>query len=287
MKSSKSTILTKDGYYLRGTVYEPLSDKARQQVVIVNGATGVLQRYYQPFAEYLQSQGFTVLTYDFRGIGESRKHEPRAPAPTMLHWGERDMDTVLTWAQNNYPGYRVQGVGHSIGGQLMGVLPGNNRYEAFLGIASQHIYWRNWPTLTTRMKSLAFFGCILPLFYNTTGSLPPWVLGAERLPKGVAKDWGRFGRYKHYLSDERGQPIRTGFESYQGRLKLCAISDDEMFAPEPCVRKLGGLFTSTRPEVHVLQPQSYGMKKIDHFGFFKKNMNQKAWEEAANWLSVA
>ena len=57
MKSSKATILTEDGYYLRGVVYEPLAESARQHMVIVNGATGVLQRYYQPFAEYLQSQG--------------------------------------------------------------------------------------------------------------------------------------------------------------------------------------------------------------------------------------
>ena len=285
MNSLKVTIPTTDGYFLKGELLQPKADTDRKRIVVINGATGVLQRYYRPFAEFLQQYGFMVLIYDFRGIGQSQECEPHAPGPTMLHWGQRDMDAVLGWVVDNYPDYRIHGVGHSIGGQLMGALPDNNRYESFLGVASQHIYWRNWPSLATRVKSLLFFSSILPLFYKTVGHLPPWVLGSERLPKGVAKDWGRFGSSRAYLSDESGSPIRSGFHSYRGRLKLCAVSDDHVFAPESCVRELGKLFTATASDVHVIRPEHYQMKKIDHFGFFKKSMNPKAWEDAARWLA--
>ncbi len=279
------TIQTGDDYYLRGELLEPENQSDRKTVVIINGATGVLQRYYRPFADFLRQQGFLTLIYDFRGIGASREHGPEAPAPSMLHWGQRDMDAVLDWVKQNYPSYRTCGIGHSIGGQLMGILPDNNRYDAFLGIASQNIYWRNWPTFLSRVKSLLFFGGVLPLFYKTIGYLPPWVLGTEILPKTVIRDWARFGRSPAYLSDSQGSPIRSGFHSFRGRLRLYAISDDGLFAPETCVRELGSLFTETPADIRVLQPEHYDMKAIDHFGYFKKTMAPQAWEEAAEWLA--
>ncbi|MCL6269145.1 alpha/beta fold hydrolase [Sansalvadorimonas sp. 2012CJ34-2] len=285
MNSQKITIPTPDGYYLKGELLEPEESSCRKQLVIINGATGVLQGYYRPFADFLRQQGFKVLIYDYRGIGQSQECKYHAPAPTMLHWGERDMDAVLNWVKSEYPDYRIHGVGHSIGGQLMGALPDNNRYDSFLGVASQHIYWRNWPSFSTRIKSWFFFRGILPLFHKSIGHLPAWVLGSEKLPKGVIRDWGRFGGSSAYLSDEKGQPIRSGFHNYQGRLKLCAVSDDHMFAPENCVRELGKLFTATDGDIHVLRPEHYQMSRIDHFGYFKKTMNTKAWEEAADWLA--
>ena len=90
----------------------------------------------------------------------------------MVDWGEKDMDTVLGWVKSHYPEYTIKGVGHSIGGQLLGILPDSNRYQAFLGIASQHIHWQHWPTLRGRMESLMFFSAVLPMFYTATGSLP-------------------------------------------------------------------------------------------------------------------
>lgn len=282
MSCKEVIIPTSDGYQLRGTFFS--TDETHHSLVIINGATGVLRRYYQPFAEYLREQGFSVLTYDFRGIGESTQRQKDAPAPTMLDWGQVDMNAVLSWAKDNHPDKTIRGVGHSIGGQLLGVLPDNNRYHSFLGIASQHIYWRYWPTVMSRLKILAFFRGVLPLFYKTTGTLPSWVLGSETLPKKVAMDWSRFSCKSSYLADEQGQSVRTGFDNFQGRLRLCAIDDDHMFAPESCVRELGKLYKNITPQIRVIKPDEFGMRSIDHFGFFKKQMDRRAWQEAAEWL---
>jgi predicted alpha/beta hydrolase len=40
--------------------------------VIINSATSVRCRYYSRFASFLFGEGFDVITYDYRGIGESR-----------------------------------------------------------------------------------------------------------------------------------------------------------------------------------------------------------------------
>lgn len=85
-----------DGFALAATVYEP--DALTHKVVLITGGTGVLRRFYDPFACFLQQQGFGVVTFDYRGIGDSRppslkgfsaqmaysfEDDPYAPSPSV------------------------------------------------------------------------------------------------------------------------------------------------------------------------------------------------------------
>jgi predicted alpha/beta hydrolase len=282
MQFQNLIVTTQDGYQLAATEFQP--EKSNGIGLIINGATGVIRKYYQAFAEFLAEQGFTVLTYEFRGIGESLETSGNALEPSMIHWGQHDMDAALGFFIDRYPELKVKGIGHSIGGQLLGILPDNNRYDGFLNIAAQHIYWKNWP-MKDRPLSVVFFFAVLPLFYKLTGGLPSWVLGAEYLPKQVARDWSRFGRKKAYISDDKGNPLRKGFNAYTGKMRFYGMADDKRFAPPNCVHELAKLFHAAETEVHILHPADYEMKAIDHFGFFKKNMNKKAWLESAEWLA--
>ena len=281
IETQRIPIDTPDGYQLSATLYTP--ELPNDQCIIINGATGVLRKYYHAFAKHLSQYGFVVLTYDYRGIGDTQKVEDSAPSPTMLHWGQRDMDAVLNFVQGTLPEYRILGVGHSIGGQLLGVVPDNHRYHAYLNVASQHIHWRNWPIVDQPLTALFFFG-VLPLFTTFTGGLPKWVLGSEYLPKQVAKDWSRFGRKKAWIADEKGKPLREGYRSYRGKMRFLAMKDDRRFAPPACVERLAQEFTQAPKDVKVITPSDYGMKRIDHFGFFQKHMNRSAWDDCANWF---
>ncbi len=60
------TLTAADGYALGATLYGSGS-----RAVLVMSATGVPQSYYAKFAGYLAERGFTVLTFDYRGIGRS------------------------------------------------------------------------------------------------------------------------------------------------------------------------------------------------------------------------
>lgn len=283
MKYNTIQFETRDGYQLIGTEFLP--ETPNGIAVIINGATGVLRSYYRHFCEFMCERGFTLMTYDYRGIGDSQSSPNSAPSPSMLHWGQRDMDAAFTFFATRHPALTIRGMGHSIGGQLLGVMPDNNRYDSFVGIGSQHIYWGNWP-LKDRLKVGAFFWGILPLFYKLKGGLPRWVLGSEYLPKHVARDWSRFGRHKAWIADEQGKPLREGFHGYRGKMRLYGMADDHTFAPPLCVEKLARTFKNANAEVCILEPQKLGMKRIDHFGFFQKKMNREAWEECAEWLAA-
>jgi predicted alpha/beta hydrolase len=87
-----------DGYLLRASLYLPR--RARRNAVLINSATAVPRKIYKGFASYLASRGCAVLTYDYRGIGDSRQksfvgyNQPRSlvgfPA-SMSEWAARDV----------------------------------------------------------------------------------------------------------------------------------------------------------------------------------------------------
>ena len=61
-----------DGFSLGGFTWRHGKADSARAVVIINAATSVRCRFYFRFAEYLFANGFDVIVYDYRGIGESR-----------------------------------------------------------------------------------------------------------------------------------------------------------------------------------------------------------------------
>lgn len=62
-----------DGFVLGGFTWRRALPDIQRPVVILNAATSVHCRHYSRFAAYLFANGFDVITYDYRGIGESRR----------------------------------------------------------------------------------------------------------------------------------------------------------------------------------------------------------------------
>ena len=60
-----------DGYLLGATLFLPRG--AKRHAVLINSATAVPRKIYRGFAGYLARRGCAVLTYDYRGTGDSRQ----------------------------------------------------------------------------------------------------------------------------------------------------------------------------------------------------------------------
>ncbi len=65
------TFPAEDGYALGATLFLPRG--AKQHAVLINSATAVPRKIYRKFATYLAHRGSAVLTYDYRGVGDSRQ----------------------------------------------------------------------------------------------------------------------------------------------------------------------------------------------------------------------
>ncbi|TMH21490.1 MAG: alpha/beta hydrolase [Betaproteobacteria bacterium] len=129
------TLKADDGYALGATVFG-----SRGRAVLVMPATGVPQSYYAKYAAYLAERGFMVLTFDYRGIGRSRNGDIRASSARMRDWALLDAAAAA-----RYLGGEIAVVGHSFGGQALGLLPEPGRITAALLVGAQSGYWRHWP----------------------------------------------------------------------------------------------------------------------------------------------
>ena len=277
------TITAVDGQDLSASLFEPLQSNGLS--LQINGATGVPARYYAAFASHMASRGFTVLTYDFRGIAASPRSEG-APPPRMLDWATKDFPAAIDWLQKNRPGLKRSHVCHSFGGQILGLTPQAGEIAAVVTVGSQQGYWRHW-SWAHRLYLPFWWYVAVPGMVKLMGVLPGVFVGGNPLPGGVARDWARWCRSPHYLVDDQGRPMRPWNDRIRARMKLISFSDDTTYGPIRGVDALAGFYPNAQVERLHVTPAEWGLRSIGHFGFFKRSMPVQHWDEIADWLQAA
>ena len=138
-------LIARDGYRLGATLFRPAAPAERAALILP--ATGVPQAYYGKFAAFLAGRGFTVLTFDYRGIGRSLHASVRSVKAGMRDWALLDAAAAFEFLEKEVAPARLMVVGHSFGGQALGLLPRPERIAAALTVGSQSGYWKHWPAL--------------------------------------------------------------------------------------------------------------------------------------------
>jgi len=271
-----------DGFELTGTAYWPEDEKANGGAVLVAAATGVKRGYYHKFAHYLSDRGFKVLTFDYRGIGHSRPDNLKGFEADMAQWGTDDMPGAMTWIEENFKPKRRLMVGHSVAGQILSIVPGSERFDKILLVASQLGEWRNWSGIH-RFKVLLFWYVVLPLLVALNGYMPGWFLGSEDLPRGVALKWRKWGVAPGYILSD-GPHVREGFAKVKASMLFYSLTDDLMFGPDKAVQSLVDVYTNAKTERRHISPKEADTKSIGHFGFFSSRFKKNLWTQSADWL---
>lgn len=270
---------------VRAVDYYPLGAKlygaegSQGPVFIINGATGVPQRYYRPFAEWLEGQGGTVLTFDFRGIGESRPKSLKGFPARARDWGQLDFEGAIRFAKQKFPGRELVLIGHSIGGQLIGMTPSAHEFSRIFTVAAQVGSWRDWPGMG-KWAMAGLWYALMPAAVTLVGYYPGKLgMGAD-LPAGMALEWASWGRHRDYLL--RSIP-REGYERLTAPFLSYSFSDD-FYAPKNAVDKLHAIYSRATVERVHLSPKELGVKQIGHFGFFRERFREALWERARPFL---
>src|SRR5690242_4255566 len=95
LRSRDVVVPAEDGCELAATLLEPAEQTADEApFVVVACAVGVRQRYYARFAAYLAGRGHPVLTFDYRGIGASRRGPLKGSSVRMRDWCTLDVPGV-------------------------------------------------------------------------------------------------------------------------------------------------------------------------------------------------
>jgi predicted alpha/beta hydrolase len=269
-----------DGYPLAATLYQPAAGSL-DAAVVISSATAVRRGYYDPFARYLAGRGFAVLTYDYRGIGDSRPASLRGFRARLLDWGERDLAGVLDWAALQLRPARLLMVGHSVGGQLLGLAESARRVDGLLAVAAQSGYWGHWSG-AARWQAALRWHLLMPALSRAFGYLPGWTGIKEDLPDGVAREWAAWCRRREYLLT--GHPERrAGFDRFDRPILSYGFSDDP-YAPRPAIEGLLAFYRNTPATHREIAPRDLGVPAIGHFGFFREAVGAALWPQVTDWL---
>lgn len=270
-----------DGFPIAATVF---GESNSGPVAMISSGTGVPQLFYQKFAQYLARHGFTVVTYDYRGIGQSRIAPIRSHTGTMRQWAQLDAQAVSEWLAQTHPQRPLCALGHSFGGQAFAFMEGNGRFSRVAMVASQSGYWKLFDRLA-RAKTFLLWHVFAPALLPLLGYFPSskFGLGAD-LPAGVMRDWAGWGRHPKYLMREfdRGQPNR--FLDIQCPILVLGISDDDIAPP----RAMASL-RSYMPTQDLLHRRIDATKvqggAIGHFGFFRDRHEDTLWKPMKAFLA--
>ncbi len=285
--SESVTLTAADGQRLSARLFAPASPAGFNGLSLqINGATGVPRGYYDAFAGFMAQRGFAVLNFDYRGIGGSRETTPGAPPPRMLDWARQDIPAAAEFLRQHFPEARICMIGHSFGGQALGLLPRAEDIAAAVTIGAQQGYWRNWPA-KQQVRLAAIWYVAMPLTVALRGHVPGRMLGGEPLPRGVALDWARWCRTPHYMSDDNGKPLQSLNRRVRAPIRMISFADDVDFGPRRGVDALARTYAGARIERQHIAPGDWGLPRIGHFGFFKRDMPQERWAEMAEWLYAA
>jgi len=282
MRTEELEIRAGDGFSLAATLHHPEAPE-EESVVLVNAGTGIRRGFYARFAAFLASCGFPVLTWDYRGIGDSRPASLRGLRAAMRDWGREDLEALLGWVGERHPGRPILVVGHSAGGQILGLAPSASRISAVLAVAAQSGWYRHWPVPRRYLMAGLWWG-LMPAATALCGYFPSRALGlGEDLPKGVALEWARWCRNPQYMVDASGAPLRPHFADLRAPVLAFSFADDP-FAPRAAVEQLLSFYTEANVTHRHVVPSEIGLRGVGHFGFFRETCREVLWKECVDWL---
>ncbi|KQR96181.1 hypothetical protein ASG12_18410 [Williamsia sp. Leaf354] len=274
-----------DGFVLHGHHW-PASDTsvARPGVAIITAATGVLARYYHRYAAFLAGAGFDVVTFDYRGIGDSRPNRLRGMRCRWQDWGRKDLDAVLGEAGRRWPGAPISVVGHSVGGVVPLWAPRNTDIARVLSVGGQYA-WRGDFAPWARRRLIWRWRVVGPLLTLACGYFPARRLGwMEDLPRGVAMECARRRprMEDNYPRAERADVVAVA-AALTAPVLAVATTDDEYATPAAVLRVLDYLPAAPHEFVQ-LSPDALGRSAIGHFGLFHSRHRDDFWADSLRWL---
>ncbi|MBN8686157.1 MAG: alpha/beta fold hydrolase [Chitinophagales bacterium] len=245
------------------------------KVVIIVPATGVLQSFYRPMASFFMRNAISVITFDYSGIGKSLNGSIKNETCRIADWGCSNLEAVIRYTRVNLPHHKIILLGHSIGGQLIGLAPSSVFVDKIILIAAQSGYWKFWKGIN-RIRMWLNWYLLVPVFTKVYGYLPAKMISRmEHLPGRVAKEWADWCRNSNYLF---GHITVDNLHFSKIKCKLTSISiSDDFFAPEQSVEWLTAKYVNAeRKRLHFI-PENFGVSKIGHFSLFTEKFGNSIW----------
>ena len=277
-----------DGFSLQGRLY---GDASRcHAALLIVPAMGVPQRFYAEFAEWLVGQGHAVMSFDYRGMGESRpaqmKGSLRGLQADINTWAERDTSAALAWLDAQVSGATpIHWLGHSLGGQIFGMVPNRGRVSGVVTIGVGTGYWLR-QAVPVRAYVWWLWFVVAPLAMKIKGYFPGKRLKkVGDLPLGVMQQWRRACLDRDYLVGVGGEKMRSDYAAVTTPMLSLSFTDDEYMSARNTA-DMHAFYASAPREMRRIAPRDIGAKNIGHFGFFRQRFAPTLWPQVSQWLAL-
>ena len=269
----KLELISHGGTKIAARVFDPPCEPHGN--VVIGGAMGVRQDFYQPFAEWLAGQGWRVTTFDYRGSGDSAPRSLRGFEADLHDW-TRDYETAIDHAHAALPDAPLFLLGHSLGAQLPGLLGNQQKVSGLLSVAAGSGYWRdNTPKL--KRSILYFWFVLVPLATRLFGYFPGRKLKKiGDVPAGVMMQWRKWCLHPQYSAGAEEGAVRQGYNSVRFPVLSLSIHDDEMMT-EAGILSLMNLYANAPRRMLRVAPADVGVRRIGHLGAFRREHIAGMW----------
>jgi len=253
---------------------------------VISGGVGFPREFYLKFANYAAQRGYHALVYDYRGTGASCREPLRNEDVRLLDWGVLDIPAAFQWVRERFPELPLFTVGHSIGGQFLGLTPSAAAARAHVMIATSFAYWR-WEHAPFRYNALFFWKVFGPLMIRLRGFVPQGrVWTGLSLPRGVFEQWRTWGlRDSHFVPDLSTAQRENLFGALHGPV-LAYLFEDDPIATRRSSSPLFALYRGADVEQRWIKPADIGAKRIGHQGFFSERFRESLWRPVLDWVDL-
>lgn len=242
----------------------------------------MLQKFYRAFSEHFASLGYTVLTFDYWGIGDSGggREALLKNSHNLIHWGANDQAAAVSFLKELHPAHPLSLVTHSIGGQICGFNPEHPKIDRILMVASQGGYWQLFEGYH-KAKMWLFWNVIIPWLSPPYGYFPAKHLGLfENLPIQMAYQWKQWGKHPDYMMGFRDDSYL--FDHLKMPILLLSFPGDSL-APETAVDWLARQYPAAScKRVHYTREGN----GPGHFGYFKPAFESTLWKYTHTWITT-
>eukprot|EP00053_Salpingoeca_punica_P013895 m.126094 g.126094 ORF g.126094 m.126094 type:complete len:213 (-) comp16330_c0_seq2:130-768(-) len=199
----------------------------------------------------------------------------------LTDWVSQDYEAVVTRAASE--GKPLFIVGHSLGGQVVPLLPSKDLIKGLVnvGVGSGSVR-HNVPLI--RAASPILWHVLIPVLTPIFGYFPGSRFGVVGdMPTGAIKQWRKWCLTPEYLLT--GEPrARAAYASARYPVMSLFFTDDELLTEEGS-RVIHSAYTGTTVDFRAIRAKDLGQRRIGHFGFFRKS-GHKLWPAVADWLDA-
>jgi predicted alpha/beta hydrolase len=278
------TLHAADGYTLSALLVHPPSGVTPRGTLNLHPGTGYRKEFYLKLAQYLAEQGYVVLLFDYRGMAGSAPASLRGFGARMQDWGRLDMTAALDYIHQQFPHLPHYVLGHSMGGQLLGLMPNHQLIRAAITYGTSTGYFLHQAPALAAFCTFLWYVWV-PANNHLRGYSSMRALGYPMdLPRNVAAEWADWCKDVRYLYRRLDTHIAP-HHYHELQLPVLALrAADDPIATTRNAENFFRPWQGAAVEHRVLKPQDLGLKRIGHDGIFRASFQASVWPQLAQWL---